>query len=155
MDGGGRSVEGSVKRKAKAKSDIAVVLRICALLLPAVLLRNRWPLPRLVRFFESAPRSGHDAANLARARRLTDGILHRLFGGAFCMKRALILYHFMTRSNMHKSSFVDMDAELARRQLEVLQQTIRRATCHMLVAGPDIKGNPDAADALLRPLFDA
>lgn len=58
------------------------------------------------------------------------------------------------RRLMTQSSFVDLDAELARRQLETLQQTVRQAESFELAAGRDVKGNPDAADALLRPLVD-
>lgn len=57
------------------------------------------------------------------------------------------------RRLMTQSSFVDMDAELARHQMEVLQRTIRQCRCVALVAGADLKGAPEAADALLRPLL--
>lgn len=57
------------------------------------------------------------------------------------------------RRLMTQSSFVDMDAELARNQMDVLQRTIRQCRCLELVAGADLKGVPEAADALLRPLL--
>ena len=59
------------------------------------------------------------------------------------------------RRLMTQSSFVDMDADLARNQMDVLQRTIRQCRCLALVAGADLKGVPEAADALLRPLLEA
>lgn len=88
-------------RSGLRPGDAIVAGRVLALLLPAVTLRNRVALPRLIRLFESSPRHATPRRDrLDRARRLTDGILHRFFGGGFCMKRALVLYHFMTRANV-------------------------------------------------------
>lgn len=61
-------------------------------------LQNRVPIPRLLEAFETTPRETPDGeTRLAHVRWLTDGILHRLFGGAYCIKRTLILFHYARR----------------------------------------------------------
>jgi len=77
--------------------DSFLAAQILAWLVPVLALQNRLPLPRLIRIFEATGKGPPQPDRLYRARRLTDGLLHRLFGGAFCMKRSLILFHFMTK----------------------------------------------------------
>lgn len=77
--------------------DSLLAAQIIAWLVPVLILQNRVPLPRLVKFFEARGGGSPRPERLMRARRLTDGLLHHLFNGAFCMKRSLILFHFMTK----------------------------------------------------------
>ncbi len=61
-------------------------------------LQNRVPIPRLIEAFETKPARSQDGqGQLDRVRWLTDAVLHRLFGGAYCMKRTLILYRYARR----------------------------------------------------------
>jgi hypothetical protein len=84
-------------RERFGPADFLLAAQILGLLLPVLTLQDRLPLPRLVKFFEAEGDGPPRPDRLVRARRLTDGLLHRLFGGAFCMKRSLILFHFMTK----------------------------------------------------------
>ena len=63
--------------------------------------QRRLPLPALLALFEPDPEDaslGED--ELRRVERLTLAVLRRLYGRDFCMKQALLLYHFYRRAGM-------------------------------------------------------
>ncbi|NNE33934.1 MAG: lasso peptide biosynthesis B2 protein [Rhodothermales bacterium] len=78
--------------------DIPIIVGIVYRTGKVVFLQDKLPIPRLVDIFDSKGRSVPDGMDrLAHIRWLTDGILHRLFGGSYCMKRTLILFHYAQR----------------------------------------------------------
>ncbi|SHK12598.1 lasso peptide biosynthesis B2 protein [Rhodothermus profundi] len=63
--------------------------------------QRRLPLPALLERFEPKPGDAPlQEKELKRAERLTLAVLRRLYGRDFCMKQALLLYHFYRRAGV-------------------------------------------------------
>ena len=87
-------------------TDIPLLAGIAYRTAKVVWLQNRVSIPALAQRFDArnlsdavsrAADRADAVARLDHVRWLTDGVLHRLYGGAYCMKRSLVLYHYATR----------------------------------------------------------
>jgi hypothetical protein len=79
-------------------SDLPTILRILGLLSQILVLQHALSLPRLMRFFDVRPRRNSGSFEVDRVLWLTRGVLRRLFGARYCMKRSIILFRYLRRN---------------------------------------------------------
>ncbi len=77
--------------------DLPSAVHIMYLFAKIVFLQKRVSVPRLVASFDPIPRQGK-SLDISRVTWLTRGLLRRLFSGRYCMKRSLVLFHYLRRS---------------------------------------------------------
>ncbi|MDX1428985.1 MAG: lasso peptide biosynthesis B2 protein [Rhodothermales bacterium] len=85
-------------RRELRPGDWVRIARICGMLARIVALQKRVSVARLVASFDSAPAEQRDRIDIGRINWLTRGVLRRLFSGRYCMKRSLILFHFLRKA---------------------------------------------------------
>lgn len=94
----GRTAASGIRKMSP--SDLPLVVGIVCRTVKVLLIQNRVSIPNLVKAFETQPDQTMASARtdgmerLARVRWLTDGVLHAFFGGAYCTKRTMILFHY-------------------------------------------------------------
>lgn len=77
------------------RGDLRRLARIFRLIVRVERNQRRLPIPDLLALFEPDPNAAPlQEAELRRMERLTLAVLRRLYGRDFCMKQALLLYHF-------------------------------------------------------------
>ncbi|ARA92125.1 MAG: lasso peptide biosynthesis B2 protein [Bacteroidetes bacterium] len=78
--------------------DVWLLVQMSALLGQILFLQRRLPLDDLVRRFDTAPADRvRPAVSLRRLNVLVTGLLSLIYGSDFCMKRSLILFHYMRK----------------------------------------------------------
>lgn len=75
--------------------DVLLLPRILGVLGVVAVAGQRLPLGRLVRLLEREP-DGEAVRDVARLVRLTQGVLRRTHGRAFCYPRSLVLFHVLS-----------------------------------------------------------
>ncbi len=78
--------------------DVWLLVQMSGLLGQILLLQRRMPLDDLVRRFDTPPADRvRPAVSLRRLNVLVTGLLSLIYGSDFCMKRSLILFHYMRK----------------------------------------------------------
>ena len=85
-------------RRELRPGDWVLIARICGMLARIVAVQKRVSVARLVSSFDPAPAEQRDGIDIGRINWLTRGVLRRLFSGRYCMKRSLILFHFLRKA---------------------------------------------------------
>lgn len=77
-------------------ADVFLLARMVYLLAKLLILQSRRPLPVLMAMFDSAPGSHlHYRMPPRRLVRLVDALMRLTFGKDYCMKRSILLFHFL------------------------------------------------------------
>lgn len=79
-------------------SDVRLVSRMLYLLGKLLALRSRRPLPELIAAFDAEPETEPvPKRDIQRLVRLVDALMQTTFRDEYCMKRSLLLFHFLRR----------------------------------------------------------
>ena len=87
----------SYSRRELRLSDVIMIGRIVLMVLRIELLQKRISVRRLVSSFD-APANPSKPVDIGRIHWMTRGILRRMFAGRYCMKRSLVLFHFLRKA---------------------------------------------------------
>ncbi len=85
-------------RRELRPGDWVLIVKICGMLAKILVIQKRVSVERLVESLDSLPAPIPDRIDIGRVNWLTRGVLRRLFSGRYCMKRSLILFHFLRKA---------------------------------------------------------
>ncbi len=85
-------------RRELQRGDWVLMARICGMLGKILFLQKRVSVERLVVSFDAPRAPNPDRIDIGRINWLTRGVLRRLFSSRYCMKRSLILFHYLRKA---------------------------------------------------------